>query len=118
AAGDGIAVQHRDGRIAATLDAVEDGDHAELVIGGDPGLLCHLLEVHAGAEGGTGAAHEDHADVGSLVEALEAETKPGQQGDVHRVALVGTIQRDGGDAVGHAPDDLIAHRLVAVPAPR
>jgi hypothetical protein len=110
AAGDGVAVDHGDGGMLRALDTAEHLDDATLRISLGPAPLLHLLEVHAGAEGGSGATDDDHAHVTVGVQLLETMTQRGQQRAVHCVALAGAVESDSGHAVVDRAEDFISHK--------
>src|SRR5262249_13044867 len=102
-------VHDGDGRMTRGLHAAQDSHHAGLRIAGGAALRLHLFEVPTRAERGPLAAHEHDAHVLAAVQLVEGGAESAQQRSVHRVALLRAIQRDGGDAVGDAYDDLVRH---------
>ena len=103
------AGQRRDGRLAhrdqragqQALALLQVGDL--LVIGHFQFLLvavgAHALDVAAGAEGGAGAGDQQRADVGILAAGLDHGAQRRRQIVRQRVADLGAVQRDDGDAV-------------------
>src|SRR5262249_26902652 len=73
------------------------------------GLIRCALVV-AGAEGAPGAGEDDHADGAVGIGAVEDPMQLGFELVGERVHALGTIERDGRDAVLDAVKDLLAHR--------
>ena len=108
AARDRVAVQRGDGGMPRALHPPQHLHHVALRIGLAAALL-HLLEVHARAERGAGPPHHHHPHVAPLVERVEGRAQALQQRGVHRVALVGAVQGDGGDAGVDGDLDFVGH---------
>ena len=68
-------------------------------------------QVHAGAEGAAGAGDDDRADGVVLAGALEGVDQLVRHLDREGVHLVGTVQRQGEDAVFDLPEQgVVGHR--------
>jgi len=102
AAGDGVAVDHRDGGVARGLDPAQHRHDVHLGL-----ARLHLAQVAARAESGPGAAHHHHPHVAPRLEVIEDGGQRAQQRGVHGVARVGTVEGDSGDVVGDGEQDLV-----------